>query len=407
MNKLFIPNKIKAGFQSRSDTYNGNLGYVIYQDEKNKWRKETSWENWRDKKIDPQFFDNTPMEGFVINRNVGGVSGYRSWYEHDRIEKVRVFDPRGFEIEITIGNLLYLLQESVCDMGKGLQAKCVYAWWGASLVLMPVGTKEYNESMKHTIKQHQKIDRKSMVEGYTYDFKDGEVGIYLGRRNYYKRDYAYDLNPEFKEDEARGRRYGHNYSNGRYIYKHINSRVERMGSIQHVFYIPSSKKYRIEKGFTKIASVVNDAVCDDYAELLENFQNSRYGNKIVDVELVETQIDFDEIEKYKNDNKPDYYNRFGDGKNLFVKVNGDITKAKLVIKTRRLENREYEYEDGVFYEQGGYYQKHEVTGNWGEYDRRGPRNIPEQTKGVKFYKAFAVLENGVKIPLEGCFNYGS
>jgi hypothetical protein len=45
--KLFIPEKIKAGFNPRKDTYSGKLAYVIAFDNKTKkWRKETSWKYW-------------------------------------------------------------------------------------------------------------------------------------------------------------------------------------------------------------------------------------------------------------------------------------------------------------------------------------------------------------------------
>jgi hypothetical protein len=39
-NNLFIPKKIKVGFQNRTDTYTGKLGYVIHQDENG---KEVEW----------------------------------------------------------------------------------------------------------------------------------------------------------------------------------------------------------------------------------------------------------------------------------------------------------------------------------------------------------------------------
>ena len=72
---LFIPNRIRVGFQTRNDTYTKKLAYVIYYDEKGKLRKEPSWNSWRDKKIDPEEFDNVPTEGFVLNKKVGGYAG--------------------------------------------------------------------------------------------------------------------------------------------------------------------------------------------------------------------------------------------------------------------------------------------------------------------------------------------
>lgn len=38
--KLNIPKKIKVGVQHREDTYNGFLGFVIYQDNKGVYRLE-------------------------------------------------------------------------------------------------------------------------------------------------------------------------------------------------------------------------------------------------------------------------------------------------------------------------------------------------------------------------------
>ena len=68
---IYVPKKIKVGFDNRSDTYTGKLAYVIYYDEKGKLRKETSWNSWRDENIEPEEYDNEPMSGFVLNKKVG------------------------------------------------------------------------------------------------------------------------------------------------------------------------------------------------------------------------------------------------------------------------------------------------------------------------------------------------
>ena len=131
---IFIPKKLNVGFQNRDDTYTKKLAYVIYYDEKGKLRKQASWESWRDKKIDPIEYDNEPTEGFVLNKNVGGYA-----YHWDaRKSYIRVFDPRGFEFEITLPNLLYILENTNSIKGKGLDGKFVYGWDGKDLVLVPV-----------------------------------------------------------------------------------------------------------------------------------------------------------------------------------------------------------------------------------------------------------------------------
>lgn len=53
---LYIPDKIKVGFQKRSDTYTGRLAFVTCLDAKGKLKSEKSWEGWRHKPEDiPRF----------------------------------------------------------------------------------------------------------------------------------------------------------------------------------------------------------------------------------------------------------------------------------------------------------------------------------------------------------------
>lgn len=60
---IFIPKKCKVGFNLRSDTYTGKLGYVIYNDGK-VWRKEASWESWRQKYISQEEFAQAKLNSF-------------------------------------------------------------------------------------------------------------------------------------------------------------------------------------------------------------------------------------------------------------------------------------------------------------------------------------------------------
>ena len=141
---IFIPTKINVGFQNRSDTYTGKLAYVIYYDEKGKLRKEASWQNWRDEKIPNEIFENEPIEGFVLNKKVGGTR--YSW--NPRQTHTRIYDPRGFEFEITIPNLLWILENCDCIKGKGLQGRFVYGWDGKELVLVPINSPDYQKIQK-------------------------------------------------------------------------------------------------------------------------------------------------------------------------------------------------------------------------------------------------------------------
>lgn len=240
--QLFIAPKIKVGFQKRTDTYTEMLAYVVYYDLKGILRKEKSWESWRDKNIDPVEFDNVPTEGFVLNKNVGG--GRSHW--DARQEYVRVYDPRNFEFEITVPNLLFILKECDCSRGKGLEGKFVYAWSGTTLVLLPASSEEYKKSAGYTSLQGKTILAKELIRGTPYLTLKQEKWIYLDRR------------------------IKHNVVNG---YR-SNKPVEMM----YVFWDEAHSNFVFQKDVKKLASVISDAIVPDYAELVEKYDKSLHGS---------------------------------------------------------------------------------------------------------------------------------
>lgn len=263
-NKLNIAKTIKVGFNKRSDTYTGMLAYIIYYDEKGILRKEKSWESWRDKKIDAQEFPNEPTSGFVLNKKVGD---YKSDWNH-RMAHIRVYDPRGFEFEISVENLLYILQECTSTKGKGLEGEFVYAWDGTTLVLLPTDSVEYQASKVFTDHKLSKVSKGDMVPGCVYMNKDMENVLYLGREDYY------ELETNYNEP-------GYDYS-----YSYVNK------GKKHVFvYTDKGREgtYWVQTGFTKIASKISDAIATDFPEKYETFKQSFYGSPV-------TKITFDEID---------------------------------------------------------------------------------------------------------------
>lgn len=174
-NDLFIPTKIRIGFVTRTDTFTGKLAYIIYYDEKGKIRKEPSWNSWRDKSIPFLELDNTPMLGYMLNR---GVERYG--YHGSGRSMIRVHDPRDFEFEISIDNLVGILMNN--DVSKrDIQGECVFAWAGSDLILLPVNSEEYKTSQRYTEKQSQKVSTKELIKGATYvKKKDHTHYRYLG-----------------------------------------------------------------------------------------------------------------------------------------------------------------------------------------------------------------------------------
>jgi len=267
-----IPARINVGYQKRTDTYTQKLGYVIYFDHKGKLRKEASWQTWRDKKIAPTDFENKPMSGFVLNKKAGG---YKTGWDVRRTV-VRVYDPRDFEFEISVPNLLFILQETSAIKGKGLEGEFVYAWDGSELVLLPTCSAEYQDCVKFTSAQAAKVGKADMVEGCTYQMKDMTNVMYLGRHHFAERS---------------------GWSRENYTYTPVG--------LQHVFLRLDKKKaddeyggepYIIQGGFTKIAARTSEEPSPDYANAYDKFRKSKYHCKVVDVKLVKKTISIKEIE---------------------------------------------------------------------------------------------------------------
>lgn len=257
---IIIPDKCKVGFNLRSDTYTGVLGYVIMWDGK-KWRKEPSWESWREKYISKEEFsklegealelrnenltntynnavdyikntpikgekdyswdsykrisllsleeyieecnktyryysptksyyneklkviefDNIPQEGFTLNKRVGGYKS--NW--NVRQTMCRVYHPLGFEFEITIENLLYILDNASSIKGKGIEGNCILGWHGKDLVLIPEGAPEYQEMVSFTALQNEKVKKKDLIIGGIYINAQNKKVTYLGEADFY------------------------------------------------------------------------------------------------------------------------------------------------------------------------------------------------------------------------------
>ena len=159
------------------------MAYVIYYDEKGKLRKEGSWNSWRDKDIPNEEFENVPTSGFVLNKKVGD---YCSEWNH-RQAYCRIYDPRNFEFEITIENLLYILENTNSIKGKGLEGEFVYGWDGKDLVLMPVDSPDYKHIAKYSdiIHNNESIKTKDLIVGATYLTKTNTELIYIGKFDLY------------------------------------------------------------------------------------------------------------------------------------------------------------------------------------------------------------------------------
>jgi len=357
--KLFIPKKCKVGFNIRPDTYTGMLGYVIYHDGKI-WRKEQSWEGWREKHVDseklkkdketawqnqiksltkyweeakknyekndrnsiyyadaakktleeylksancdtidnfrwyshkresnnpaliPIEFDNVPTEGFVLNKKAGG---YSSGWNH-RQTYCRIYDPRGFEFEITIPNLLFILEECNSNKGKGLEGEFVYSWDGKDLVLLPTSSPDFKSSSYFTNAQSKKVSAKDLKPGFIYETKQLQNLVFLGK---------FDLFEEKNiQNPARRSRWSR-----------IGFYVEK--TKKNIFYNIASKTFEGLSSLTSIASEKEQS--NEYAELIEKYKKTIHSSGLI-TGFVEKEVKKDFRENRVNYNYGSYLEGF-------------------------------------------------------------------------------------------------
>lgn len=281
---IYIPKKLNVGFQNRAGTYTGKLAYVIYYDDKNKLRKENSWNGWRDKDIPNEEYDNEPTEGFVLNKKVGDYSG--EWGNH-RHAYTRIYDPRGFEFEITIENLLWILEFTTSTPGKGLSGEFVYGWDGKDLLLMPCSSPDYKKQMEFSalLNNNETIKAKDLKIGATYLDKYNVEYIYMGKfprifECYFKDGKKFKSEYDFEYYCRKNNIEPDNIIKGRYSWNDgkewYPDKIEACEfDKQHVFYEKKSKY----PSFTWLSSLnkkfitCKDEECSsEYAELFEKLE---------------------------------------------------------------------------------------------------------------------------------------
>jgi hypothetical protein len=263
--QLFIPDRINVGFQNRDDTYTKKLAYVTYFDNKGVLRKEKSWNGWRNNKIKPIEFANEPTEGFVLNKGVGGARRSYGW--NVRNEYIRVYDPRDFEFEISIANLLFILRECDCSRGKGLEGKFVYAWEGTELVLLPATSEEFKQSKSFTSLQAQSVKAKDLIPGATYTTKKQEQLTFVGKFDHYF-------------VKAYGRIW--DYSMG--MYRLDCPKADSSGVIKK-FVFWNGKNFVLLNELKSIAVMTSDAVHPSYASLVDGYNRTAHASKVVKLSL--------------------------------------------------------------------------------------------------------------------------
>lgn len=294
-NQLFIPQKLKVGFQKREDTYTGKLAYVICYDEQGKLRKEYSWEGWRDKKIEPQEYGNEPTSGFVINKD---IQRYNWSHFSSGRSMIRIYDPRGFEFEISPNNLTHILMHTDC-LRRGLEGNFVYSWSGKDLVLLSEKSEEYVNSIKFTELKSKKVTAAELKEGYSYITKKQETWIYLGKFDYHHRDvWHYYRTKKLPQKE------------------------------KFLIFVDEKGLIFPKKNKNDLAEINSDQIVSNYAELVDKYLGSINGGAIVKFEVRKTN------KKTKLVRKNNFYDFEEFGKTYSIEGNVITCKVLLQLKNK-------------------------------------------------------------------------
>jgi len=368
--KLFIPTKIRVGYQKREDTYTKKLAYVIYYDAKGVLRKEGSFESWRHKDIEVEEFENKPTSGFVLNKGI-----LRDGYYGNGHNMVRVYDERGIEFEITVGNLLFILMTTNCQK-RGLEGDFVYAWNGAELVLLPCDCDEYKNSVDYTSLQSQKVSTKDLVAGCCYQTKSQKLLIYLGKFNWYVFEYSKD-----------------------------DSWNKEMVTKKMFIFIDEEKKIHALSSLTNFANKITDTTVDNYAELMDIFKNDIHSSPFVKFELQKFILKNNYYQKLFLPLENGIYKSYCiQTENGYDKISGKYviigyyiyedsmySYEKNLLKETKIRNNKIKYyhdpKKGVFIKKN----------NFWESDTDKKVYTLEEVESMGFYSLEAVLENGMKV----------
>ena len=129
---------------------------------------------WGDKTNKTAHFEtikNVPLTGFKIAEEI------RRWSTSNVVWRIN--DPRGFQLEISSGNMAYLMSESVIDHGE-IKSELQWVRNGAQNFLLPTDSEEYQKYIKITKAIKNKVTIKDIEVGDIFTDINGSTGMFLG-----------------------------------------------------------------------------------------------------------------------------------------------------------------------------------------------------------------------------------
>jgi hypothetical protein len=190
-----IPEKHYVGLVKRRDD-KLPLGFMTpWGEDKAARDRMATVDRWArgSKQLEPMVINNEPLSGFRLTKSIRTTNygGHDHW---------RVEDPRGFELEITSGNLAQLLSIGTLDRGDILD-ECVWARYGKDNVLLSTATEEYRAAVENTRVAGLKSSWRDARPGDRIVLQNNLRGIWLGKMNYVQKVYSYERDSGLGDDE--------------------------------------------------------------------------------------------------------------------------------------------------------------------------------------------------------------
>jgi hypothetical protein len=144
-----------------------------YEDNAAGRKRQAQVDGWSRGKMKSVIIENKPMIGFRVSRGLRRLG----WSHH--ATSVRIEDPRGFEVDISVSNMMMLTDNNLLENGEILR-ECVWGRDGGMNVLLPVNSQPYLQATENTERMASTVNSRSVQLGDTVLLKNGTQGRYLG-----------------------------------------------------------------------------------------------------------------------------------------------------------------------------------------------------------------------------------
>jgi hypothetical protein len=170
---MTLPHEFYCGFK-RGYGSDYPLGFITPTGtDKASQKRIGTVDNWRSKDIDPITFPNDPVSGFKVSRSVKRTG----WNGGNVV--IRVEDPRGFELEISVANFLKLIENNTLENGE-IMAECVWGRDGGANYLLATNSDPYIQAVANTERKSKKVSTKDVKPGYKVKLQNGDEFRLLG-----------------------------------------------------------------------------------------------------------------------------------------------------------------------------------------------------------------------------------